>query len=147
MSWKTVTAEDVLSEFTPQEQAALKAIQGATDQLPSIVARVVAAARGAIRAGGYELGAEGTIPDQIESDVVAIARWRWLIAFSQLQRLQTNERQAAHDLGQARLDAAGRQQLSIEPPQPGVNAPSGSWGSAPKVPGRMQSRSPDHCDS
>ena len=138
MSWKTITAEDVLGEFTPQEQAALQGIQGANEPLPGLLARVINAARGAIRAGGYALGDEGTVPDQLESDVVAIARWRWLIAFSQLQRFQTPERRAAHDLGQARLDAVARQQLSIEPATPGRHPPSGSWGSVPKIPGRME---------
>ena len=59
MAWKTITADDVLSEFTPQEQTALKGIQGASEQLPGIVGRVISAARGAIRAGGYALGDRG----------------------------------------------------------------------------------------
>jgi len=140
MAWKTITAEDVLSEFTPQEQATLKGIQGATEQLPGIVGRVINAARGAIRAGGYALGDEGTAPEQFESDVVAIARWRWLIAFPQLQRLQTPERQAAHDLGQRRLDQVALQRLGAEPPVAGAYPASGSWNSESKVIGRMQRR-------
>jgi len=116
MAWKTVTVEDVLGEFTGEEQAALKGIQGAGDQLPLILARVVNAARGAIRAGGYRLGEEGTTPDQLDLEIVALARWRWLTAFSQLQRLQTRDRRDAHDAAQARLDRIAQQKIAIEPP-------------------------------
>jgi hypothetical protein len=136
MAWKTITADDVLSEFTPQEQAMLQGIQGASEQLPGIVARVIRAARGAIRAGGYALGDEGTAPDQLEADIIAIARWQWLLAFPQLQRLQTSERQAAHDQGRTRLDAVGRQQWSVEPPVPGANPASGNWNSENQLLGR-----------
>ena len=138
MGWKTITAEDVLSEFTPQEQAALAGIDGANEQLAGIVARAINAARGAIRAGGYALGEDGTVPDQFEADLVAIARWRWLIAFPQLQRLQTPERQAASDRGLARLDAVARQQLNVEPPVPGRSSASGNWNSQRRLAGRMR---------
>lgn len=138
MSWITITADDVLGEFTPQEQAALEGIQGASAQLPGLVARAVNAARGAVGAGGYALGADGTVPEQLAAEVIAIARWRWLIAFPQLQRLQTREREAAHDRGQARLDAVARQQLRVESPVPGVNPLSGNWNSERRVPGRLE---------
>ena len=80
------------------------------------------------------------MPDQFELDVVAIARWRWLIAFPQLQRLQTRERQAAHDQALARLDRAALQRLGVEPIEPGGRPPSGSWDSAVRIKGRMQTR-------
>ena len=137
MGWKTITAEDVLSEFTPQEQAVLAGLQGANEALPGIVGRVINAVRGAIRAGGYALGEDGAIPDQFESDVISMARWRWLVAFPQLQRLQTPERQAAHDQSVARLDTVARQRVSVEPPAPGARPASGSWNATVRIPGRL----------
>jgi hypothetical protein len=141
MAWKTVTVEDVLGELTVQEQAALKGIEGARDQLPLILARVVNAARGAIRAGAYPLGEEGTTPDQLDLDIIAMARWRWLTAFPQLQRLQTRDRRDAHDEGLARLDRIARQKIAIEPPpKPARSAraklpspKSGQWNSENKL--------------
>ena len=118
MAWKTVTVEDVLGELTLQEQQALNALEGASDQLPLILARVVNAARGAIRAGAYRLGEEGTTPDQLDMDIIAITRWRWLTAFPQLMRLQTRDRRDAHDEGLARFDRIARQKMAIEPPPP-----------------------------
>ena len=141
MPWHTVTVDDVMTEFTPQEQAALQAIQGAADQLPIILQRVVSVVRGRIRAGGYALGAEGTTPDELDGDVVALARWRWLSAFPQLQRLQTTSRQQAHDAALAHLDRITRQQLAVPPPgeTPRPPAPlfsnpkSGQWNSENKL--------------
>jgi hypothetical protein len=141
MAWKTVTVEDVLGELTGQEQAALKGLEGAGDQLPLILARVVNAVRGAIRAGAYRLGEEGTTPDQLEMEIVAMARWRWLTAFPQLQRLQTRDRRDAHDEALGRLDMIARQKIAIEPPdKPGrsarakiISPKSGQWNSENKL--------------
>jgi hypothetical protein len=142
MAWKTVTVQDVLGELTVQEQAALKGLEGAGDQLPQILARVVNAARGAIRAGAYRLGEDGTTPDQLDMEIIAMARWRWLTAFPQLQRLQTRDRRDAHDEALARLDLIARQKIAIEPPdKPDRSAPrakiispkSGQWNSENKL--------------
>jgi hypothetical protein len=141
MAWKTVTVEDVLGELTVQEQAALQGIEGAGDQLPLILARVVNAARGAIRAGAYRLGEEGTTPDQLDLEIIAVARWRWLTAFPQLQRLQTRDRRDAHDEALARLDLIARQRIAIEPPDKSdrgarakITSPkSGQWNSENKL--------------
>ncbi len=140
MAWKTVTVQDVLGELTAQEQAALKGIEGAGDQLPLILGRVVRAARGAIRAGAYRLGKEGTTPDALELDIIAMARWRWLIAFPQLQRLQTRDRRDAHDEALARLDRIARQKIAIEPPDKDgcagtkvISPKTGQWNSENKL--------------
>ena len=141
MAWKTVTVEDVLGELTVQERAALQGIEGAGDQLPLILARIVNAARGAIRAGAYRLGEEGTTPDQLDLEIIAVARWRWLTAFPQLQRLQTRDRRDAHDEALARLDMIARQKIAIEPPDKSdgcaraklISPKSGQWNSENKL--------------
>ncbi len=138
--WITLTTADILSELTPAETAALQTIQGATDQLTPILSKAVAQARGAIRAGGYPLGDDGTIPDQLASDVTALARWRWLTSFPQLQRMQTKERKDAHDAARELLEGVARQKFNIEPPPapdgatPAPSQPaSGSWNSENKL--------------
>ena len=94
MSWNTIAEADVLNEFTPVEQVTLAGLQ-ASDSLPGILTNVVNAARGNIVAGGNQLGPAGTIPDQLRSEVIAIARWKWLMAFPQIKSMQTEGRKNA----------------------------------------------------
>ena len=132
MPWNTIDADAVLAEFTPAERATLENIQGATDNLGSILTNVVAVARGSIRAGGYAVDADGTIPDQLRSDVIALARWKWLISFPQMKAMQTEARKAAAELAQKHLDDCANQKYNIEP----VNdapATTGNWNSERKI--------------
>lgn len=129
MSWSTIAATEVLQEFTPQEQAALNAIQGASTQLAAILARAVNAARGHIIAGGNATGPDGTIPDQVRSDVIAIARWQWLISFPQLKALQTDARKAANDEAQKTLKEINRKEIKVEIPA----TPSGDAGPVSQI--------------
>ena len=81
MAWAAVSTDHVLEEFTPAERGALRNIQEAEDHLPAILLRVIALARGNIRAAGNTLDAAGTVPEQVALDVIAIARWRYNIVF------------------------------------------------------------------
>jgi hypothetical protein len=138
MAWITVTVNEVFEELAPLEAAALKAIAPG-DRFVTILGRAVNAARGACRAGGYKLGPDGTVPDQLESDVVAIARWRCLIAYPQLAKLQTKERQEAYTAAMERLDKVSVQKIKIEPPDEARgeherHAPAaGNWNSENKL--------------
>lgn len=117
MSWSTIAATEVLEEFTPQEKTAINAIQGASTQLAAILARAVNAWRGAIRSGGGAVSSTAsTIPDQIRMDVIAQARWRWLIAMPSLKALQTKERSEAASLAEKRFDDIARGNLRVESP-------------------------------
>lgn len=91
MSWSIIAAAEVLAEFTPQEQASIAAIQGANTNLTGVLVRVVNAWRGAI-SRNQELGATNTIPADVREDVIAEARWRWLVSLPSLKALQTKER-------------------------------------------------------
>ena len=133
MSWHQVTTDMVLQEFTPAEQATLKNIQAAQDNLQPILDRTVAAVRGAIRAGGYDLGADGQTPDQLDGEVIAITRWRYLVAIPQAKSMQTDARKAAHDSAVARIDKVANQEVNIETPTAGVNPASGNWNSENKL--------------
>ena len=91
MSWETITQNEVLEEFTPQEVASINAIQGATTNLAAILTRAVGEWRGVISINQTP-GAAGTIPADVRPHVIASARWRWLIAMPALRALQTKER-------------------------------------------------------
>ena len=116
MSWRAIETTDVLGELTAAEASKLQAASGDETKLAEILSRTVAAVRGSISASGYRLDAAGTIPDQLRLDVVAIARWRWLISFPALASLQTDARKADHERAQDRLDQIARGEFPIEAP-------------------------------
>jgi hypothetical protein len=113
MAWSTVTAEHVLEEFTGEERQAVTNAQDAVENLDSILGRAVDMARDMIRAGGQSLGDAGTLPGQVAPDVIAIARWRWLISVPKLRALATDHRKAAHDDGMRRLEAIAKGELAV----------------------------------
>ena len=116
MPWSTISDAEVLNQFTAAEQAQLNNNQGTGGNLAAILAQVVNAARGAILAGGNQLDAAGSIPDQVRPDVIAIARWNWLKSFPQLKAMQTDNRRKAAESAQERLAAITTGQPKIEAP-------------------------------
>jgi hypothetical protein len=119
--WQQVSTADVLSEFTPAEQAALQGIQGATTELATVLARVVAKMRSQIKAGGNQLDMTGqTIPDGLQEEAVAITRWRWLNSFPALAALKTKERKNAYDQATAMMNTIS----SNEPNRPRTELPA-----------------------
>ncbi|MEI7730179.1 MAG: hypothetical protein WCO56_11445 [Verrucomicrobiota bacterium] len=134
MAWATISADEVLSEFTPQEKTILDGIQaGTASSLAGILTRAINEVRGAIAAGNYPVGASATVPDGLASDVIAIARWRFLIAFPALKNLQTEARKQAFTDAQAKLKAISKQEFAVESPTAGVQRPTGQWNSENKL--------------
>ena len=142
MAWETLTTADVLSEFTPNEAAALRNLQGSGSgsgppftNIDVIVARSIDEVRGYIQGGGYEVDQidETTLPKALFADTIAIARWRVLIAVPQLKQLQTEERKKAFDDAIAKLNLIVNQQFSIEPPIPDTGIQTGLWNSENKL--------------
>lgn len=132
MPWNQISVADVLGEFTPAEKATLQAIQAA-DFLPDLLARVLGQARGSIAAGGYAVGEEGTIPDQLTGDVVALTRWRLLISFPQMKALQTEDRRKAAERAEERFDLVANQKLNVEAPASVGSSPASNWNSENKI--------------
>jgi len=133
MSWTTLTETDFLLRFTPQEQATLKNIQGATDQIPQLLADAVLEMVGSARAGGYAVNTDGTSPDQYKNQILAVARWELLASFPALKALQTTAREkAAMEARKVFHEIAG-QKRNVEPPTPGANPASGQWNSENKL--------------
>jgi hypothetical protein len=116
--WSAITESDVLDELNPKESEVMNEQQGATDKLPAILARVVNMVRGFIIAGGGRVDQPGTIPDQLREDVIAVARWRWLIALpaSDDKALQSDARKAAHDDAMKRFDKVSTGDVKVELP-------------------------------
>lgn len=125
MPWDTLSDADVLAQFTPVEQATLMQIQ-ANEQLPAVLANVIRSTRGSVAAGGNPLGPPNTVPDQLRSDVIAIARWQWLTSFPALKSMQTEGRKAAAASAQERLDkvAAGTIKVEIPPNADATTVPT-----------------------
>lgn len=116
MPWNPITDADVLAEFTTVEQNVLKSISGGANQLPGILTSVLNAARGAIIAGGNQVGPVGTIADQVREDVIALARWKWLTSYAALKSMQTEARKQAATDAQERLDKISTGKPKIELP-------------------------------
>ena len=138
MPWNTIADTDVLNEFTPQEKAALNGIQGGTANLATVLAAVVLQLRGSIAAGGYTLDPASavSIPDQLRGDVIALARWRWLVSLPQLKNLQTDARKTAAADAEKKFNEVANQKLNIESPVAAA-VPAARGGSRRRVPGRM----------
>ncbi len=124
MSWSAITASHVLEEFTEVERAALTSAQDAVDNLNAILGRVVGMARGMISAGGNQLGAAGTVPDQVALDVIAITRYRWIAAVPKLRALATAERKSAHDEAMKRLESIAAGTVRVEAPETPITTES-----------------------
>lgn len=135
MAWTTLTTDELLQEFNAREQAALDAIKGDAS-LAGILDRAVAECRGAIAAGGYTLGDEGTLPDGLKSHCIALARWRFLTSVGKNEALQTQERKLAHDRAVAILDKINAQDYAVEPPT-ATSTRAGNWNAENKLVMRM----------
>src|SRR6266403_1482150 len=141
MAWEILTTEDVLSEFTVSEAAALRQLQGSGSgsglpfaNIDLIVAHAVDEVRGFIDSGGYTLDVcDNTIPIGLFSDAIALARWRVLIAVPSFRQLQTPERKAAFDEAIKKLMLIATREFSVEPPVPDANPRTGNWNSENKL--------------
>lgn len=121
MSWSPITSAEVLQEFTPSEKAVLDNIQGKDAEeatnLDAILLRSVNKFRGAISAGGQSVSTTAaTIPDDIRDDVIAHARWKFLVALPQARVMQTAERKAAHDEALKVIEGLRTGKLRVEDP-------------------------------
>jgi len=142
MSWEILTTEDVLSEFTLSEAAAIRQLQGSGTgsglpfaNIDEIVVHAVDEVRGFIIAGGYavDLILDTTIPIGLFEDAIAIARWRLLIATPSFRQLQTEERRLAFDEAMKKMFLIAAQEFFIEPPIPEVNPRTGNWNAENKL--------------
>lgn len=135
MDWVATTSAEVLQEFTPAEKATLSHIQ--TDHedanLPAILTSTRSEFLGAIAAAGHTLGAADLVPPSVKPHVIALTRWRFLIAFPKLNALQTVERRAAAQRAEEILDQIAKGERRIESPEDEASPFPGTWGSETKI--------------
>ena len=110
MPWNVITTQDVLDELTPAEASLLQNIQGANagapnGQLSRLLAKVIGAVRGQIKAGGNQVDQSNplSVPDQVADDVTCLARWKWMLSVPQLKAMQTPERREAAQRAEKRF--------------------------------------------
>jgi hypothetical protein len=116
--WNTLTEQDVLNRFNPQEQAAFNTLAG-QDNLATVVGDVVLTIRGAIKAAGGQRGAEGTIPNSLKVAAVSMAAWLWLTSYSRNDQLLTDGRRANYQDALAALALVREGRHKVELPDPG----------------------------
>lgn len=139
MPWLPLTPNHLLESLAAPELTALRTSQtaaGQADPVPEILARTAAEIQGYVGVR-YEVGQPGTIPDQLLSTAIALARWRLLGRLPVRALATENRRQEYTDaLAQLRDVAAGRFALGL-PEEPADDQPrptaAGAWGGQPKI--------------
>ena len=134
MPWITLTTDHIAESLAGPELSALRTLQlsaGQVDPLPEIIARTCSEVQGYV-ATHYPVGQAGTIPDQLLSSSIAIARWRLLGRLPAKVFATESRRQEYEDaIAQLKDVAAGKFKLSVPTDQatdqPGPTA-GGAWG-------------------
>ena len=93
--------------------------------LSAILSTVTAEIQAGILVGGNQIGQPGTVPDQIRSDAIALARWKWFCSLPKTD-LQSDFRRAQYDEAVKRMEKIRAGQEKVEfPAQPqNVTGPS-----------------------
>lgn len=138
MSWRALAEAATLIEgFNPSEQAALTAAAGAVDGMTTILTSAILEARGIVQAAGAAtLPTDATaLPDSLRPHVIALARWRWLVAFPALKSLQTDVRKEAAEKAEEILGlvATGKRPVEADAAADAVTPVSGNSGTEVKI--------------
>lgn len=125
MTWETLTATEVLTEFNSDEKAQVDALSGDSGNLAAVTARVVEEFRQAIVDGGGEVESASTIPAGFKGHAIALARWRFLILLPKTDELQTEHRKQAAEKAEALIEAIATGQRKVAPPATPASEASG----------------------
>jgi phage gp36-like protein len=139
MPWIALTEAHLLEALTSLELSSLRTVQlaeGQADPLPDVLARATSEVQGYVGVR-YQVGQAGTVPDQLLSSAIAIARWR-LIGRLPARQLATDSRRKDYEdaMEQLRDVAAGKFALSVatEPADDQPRPPAtGRWGSSKSI--------------
>ncbi len=127
-----------MSRFSDAEKAALAALQSAPDQITQVLGDVTDSVRGKIKAGGGQLGPDGTVPNSLKLEVVSLALWLWVTGFSKNEKLQTDGRRKNYEDALAILKDVSTGKQKVELPDPGETdttaAPSNAFQLASREP-------------
>lgn len=84
MSWTTLTTADLLARLSESERQTLEEkdlAEGQTSPVTAILSQVTGMVRRAVGKGGGTLGLAGTIPDELISAAISIARYQLCCRF------------------------------------------------------------------
>lgn len=141
MSWIALTAAHIAESLAAAELQALRTLQleaGQTEPVAEAIARTTYEVRGYVAAHqGQQVGDPGTIPEELLSAAIAIARWR-VIGRLPVKVFATDSRRKEYEdaIAQLRDVAAGKFAVSVpadpapEQPRPAREA---AWGSKPSI--------------
>jgi phage gp36-like protein len=141
MSWIALTPAHLAESLTQAELDALRTVQvapGQADPLPEAIARTCTQVNGYVAAAaGHPVGQAGTIPEELLTTAISIARWRVLGRLPSA-RLATEVRRKEYEdaIAELRDVATGKFAISF-PADPAEEQPrpqaEGAWGSKPKL--------------
>lgn len=119
MSWITITEADLGERLAAAELTALQTAATGThgNTVPDMLASVIAEVRGRVAANkANRLGASGTIPEELRSAALAIARWRALNRLPGVKMLQDDARRLEYTDAVAMLASVADGKFAIEQP-------------------------------
>jgi len=117
--WNTLTSADVLKRFTQKEAADLNAVAGTADGLTQIVLERIQNIRGRIKAGGRQLGPDGTLPDSLRDLAIDLCVWDWVTSPSGNSKVQTDVRREKAREARDTLKLLAQGELPVELPDAG----------------------------
>ena len=129
MAWITLTETHLGERLAAAELAALQsaAVGAYGNTVPDVLASVVAEVRGRVAANGRnQLGAAGTIPDELKAAALAIARWRILSRLPGMKSMQDEARRAEYSDALALLAAVAKGEFAIQQPADPIDADTGA---------------------
>lgn len=141
MSWIPFTSEHIDESLAAAELSALRTLQlvpGQANPVDEAITRTTYEVRGYVAAyHGTAVGQPGTIPEELLSAAIAIARWR-IIGRLPVKTLASDNRRKEYEdaIAQLRDVATGKFAISVatEPAEEQPRPPAeGAWGSAPRI--------------
>ncbi len=139
MPWITLTVDHLLEALTSGELTALRTMQlapGQADPVTDVIARSASEVQGYV-ATRYAVGQAGTVPEQLLSSAIAIARWRLIGRFpSRIMATESRRKDYEDAIAQLRDVAAGKFALDVAT-EPATTQPRpqarGAWGSSANI--------------
>lgn len=118
MAWRSITTDDVLQTLAGAEMTALQTAakaSGQSDPLPGVIADIVNEVRGYIAAGQFDLGPDGTVPDQLRRATLIMIR---TAAASRLpvKSFSTPQREKEQEESLQRVRDAAKRLFMVESP-------------------------------
>lgn len=128
MAWITLSETNLGERLAAEELEALQtaAVGDFGNTVPDVLASVVAEVRGRVAAESKnQLGPTGTIPEELKSAALAIARWRILSRLPGMKFLQDEARRAEYSDALSLLAAVADGKFAIVQPENPIEANTG----------------------